>query len=120
MEDKKIRLRALEPEDLDFLYEMENEESLWEMGCTNVPYSRQVLLDYITTATADIYTDKQVRLIVENEQQEAVGIIDLMNFDPRHQRAELGIVIKKEHQHQGLAQLAIRLLMQYEIGRAHV
>ena len=60
MEDKKIHLRALEPEDLDFLYEMENDESLWEMGGTNVPYSRQVLLDYITTATADIYTDKQV------------------------------------------------------------
>ena len=95
MEDKKIRLRALEPEDLDFLYEIENDESLWEVGGTNEPYSRQVLLDYITTATADIYTDKQVRLIVENEQQEAVGIIDLMNFDPRHQRAELGIVIKK-------------------------
>lgn len=95
MEDKKIRLRALEPEDLDFLYEMENDESLWEVGRTNVPYSRQVLLDYITTATADIYTDKQVRLIVENELQEAVGIIDLMNFDPRHQRAELGIVIKR-------------------------
>ena len=51
-------------------------------GGTNVPYSRQVLLDYITTATADIYTDKQVRPIAENEQQEAVGIIDLMNFDP--------------------------------------
>ena len=96
MEDKKIRLRALEPEDLDFLYEIENDESLWEVGGTNVPYSRQVLLDYITTATADIYIDKQVRLIVENEQQEAVGIIDLMNFDPRHQRAELGIVIKPQ------------------------
>ncbi len=120
MEDKKIRLRALEPEDLDFLYEMENDESLWEVGCTNVPYSRQVLLDYITTATADIYTDKQVRLIVENELQEAVGIIDLMNFDPRHQRAELGIVIKKEHQHQGLAQLAIRLLMQYASNVLHL
>lgn len=120
MEDKKIHLRALEPEDLDFLYEMENDESLWGMGCTNVPYSRQVLLDYITTATADIYTDKQVRLIVENEQQEAVGIIDLMNFDPRHQRAELGIVIKKEHQHQGLAQLAIRLLMQYASNVLHL
>lgn len=120
MEDKKIRLRALEPEDLDFLYEIENDESLWEVGGTNVPYSRQVLLDYITTATADIYTDKQVRLIVENEQQEAVGIIDLMNFDPRHQRAELGIVIKKEHQHQGLAQLAIRLLMQYASHVLHL
>ena len=115
MEDKKIRLRALEPEDLDFLYEIENDESLWEVGGTNVPYSRQVLLDYITTATADIYTDKQVRLIVENEQQEAVGIIDLMNFDPRHQRAELGIVIKKEHQHQGLAQYASNVLHLHQI-----
>ena len=38
--EKKIFLRALEPEDLDFLYEMENDESLWEVGSTNVPYSR--------------------------------------------------------------------------------
>ena len=48
--EKEIHLRALEPEDLDFLYEMENDESLWEVGNTNVPYSRQVLLDYITTS----------------------------------------------------------------------
>ena len=49
--EKKIFLRALEPEDLDFLYEMENDESLWEVGSTNVPYSRQMLLDYIATAS---------------------------------------------------------------------
>lgn len=108
-----IRLRALEPEDLDFLYDVENDESLWEVGCTNVPYSRQVLLDYITSATADIYVDKQVRLMLENEHGEVVGMIDLMNFDPRHLRAELGIMIKKEFCGRGYATSAIRHLQEY-------
>ena len=118
--EKKIFLRALEPEDLDFLYEMENDESLWEVGSTNVPYSRQMLLDYIATASADIYADKQVRFIIENEAHERVGIIDLMNFDPRHQRAEVGIVVKKEYQGQGFARLALKHLLQYATNLLHL
>lgn len=110
---EQVFLRAMEPEDLDFLYEMENDELLWAVGNTNVPYSRQVLLDYITSATADIYTDKQVRFIIENRQHEPLGIVDLMNFDPRHLRAELGIVVRREWQGRGIAQAAIRHLMQY-------
>jgi len=120
MEEKNIRLRAMEPEDLDFLYEMENDESLWEVGCTNVPYSRQVLLDYITTATADIYTDKQVRFIIEDKQGQAVGIVDLMSFDPRHLRAELGVVIKRDHQGRGLAKSAILHLLGYATNVLHL
>lgn len=120
MTDKQIRLRALEPEDLDFLYEMENDESLWAVGCTNVPYSRQVLLDYITSATADIYVDKQVRMMVENEDGEVVGMIDLMNFDPRHLRAELGIVIKKQFSGKGMAVSAIRHLLRYAKNILHL
>lgn len=95
MKEPNIRLRALELEDLDFLYHIENDDRLWELGVSNVPYSRRVLLDYITSASADIYVDNQVRLIVENEQNEQVGILDLTDFDPRHHRAELGIVIKR-------------------------
>ena len=116
----QIRLRALEPEDLDFLYEMENDEDLWGVGCTNVPYSRQMLLDYITTATADIYVDKQVRMMMENEHGEVVGMIDLMNFDPRHLRAELGIVVKKEFCGKGIATSAIRHLQQYAKNVLHL
>ena len=72
MKEPNIRLRALELEDLDFLYQIENDDRLWELGVSNVPYSRRVLLDYITSASADIYVDNQVRLIVENEQNEQV------------------------------------------------
>ena len=57
-----VRLRAMEPEDLELLYQIENEPELWQVGCTNVPYSRYLLRDFITRSTGDIYTDKQVRL----------------------------------------------------------
>ena len=36
-DDAIVRLRAMEPEDLDFLYAMENDKEVWDVGCTNVP-----------------------------------------------------------------------------------
>ena len=56
-DDAIVRLRAMEPEDLDFLYAMENDKEVWDVGCTNVPYSRYVLHDYIANASNDIYAD---------------------------------------------------------------
>lgn len=64
----RVALRAMEPEDLDWLYAVENNREVWNVGNTNVPYSRYVLHDYIANATNDIYNDGQVRLIVENEE----------------------------------------------------
>lgn len=94
---QKIRLRALEPEDLDMLYEIENDRSLWNVGATNVPYSRYTLHDYIAHSRDDIYSDRQVRLIVENTDGEAVGIADVVNFDPQHMRAELWASSSSRH-----------------------
>ena len=45
--DLSITLRAMEPEDLDELYEIENDSDTWNAGTTNVPYSRFVLRNYI-------------------------------------------------------------------------
>ena len=55
-----IRLRAIEPEDLDLLYRIENDTQLWNVGATNVPYSRFLLHGFISSSTGDIYTDKQL------------------------------------------------------------
>ena len=115
-----VYLRALEMEDLEFLYEVENDRSLWGVGCTNVPYSRQMLIDYITSASADIYADRQMRLIIENGQHETVGMVDLINFDPRHLRAEIGIVIRDEVRGKGYAQEAIRQLLVYSKEILHL
>lgn len=105
-----IQLRALEPEDLEILYLIENDIELWDVGVTNVPYSRYLLRDYLAHAQADIYADRQLRLIVENEEGRAVGIADLTNFDPDHRRAELGIIIMKPYRRRGYAEAAIRQL----------
>ena len=91
---KHIHLRALEPDDLDFLYAIENNESFWEVSSTQAPYSRFVLEQYLANAHQDIYEAKQLRLvIVENTTNACVGIIDLFEYNPQHQRAGIGILI---------------------------
>jgi len=114
LENETIRLRAPEPEDLDKLYIWENDASLWEMGSTLSPYSRFVLKQYIADSGHDIYDRKQLRLIIElKETGTTVGTIDLYDFDPRHRRAGVGILIDPAHQRQGYAKTALKLVTHY-------
>ncbi len=41
--NERIYLRAVEPEDMDIMYEMENDPSMWDISNFTVPYSRYVL-----------------------------------------------------------------------------
>jgi diamine N-acetyltransferase len=79
-----ISLRAMEPEDLDLLYKIENDMEMWNISTANVPYSRYTLHDYIAQSAGDIFTDRQVRLIIEKDDTTPVGLVDLVNFDPRN------------------------------------
>ncbi len=116
----KVRLRAIEPEDLDMLYSIENDTQLWDVGTTNVPYSRYTLHDYIATSSDDAYADRQVRLIVEDEDGKAVGIVDLVRFEPRHLRAEAGIVIMSRYRRKGYAAAALDALAEYAYRILHL
>jgi len=111
--DNIITLRAMEPEDLEVLYGVENDDTLWSIGSTNVPYSRYTLHDYIANSKDDIYADHQVRLMIDNEQQQTVGMVDLVSFDPKNLRAEVGIVILSQYRHLGYATEALSQVMRY-------
>ena len=106
-------LRALEPTDLEFLYSLENDTSVWHVGNTLTPYSRFVLEQYLENAALDIYTIKQLRLVICNHNQEAIGAIDLFDFDPLHRRAGIGIVVSALHRGKGHAGEALDLLLKY-------
>lgn len=108
-----VSLRALEPEDLELLYQIENDTELWAVGATNVPYSRYVLHEYIANSTGDIYVDKQVRLIVELDGHQTIGIADLINFDPKHLRAEIGLLILPEYRGKGIGSVILEQLANY-------
>lgn len=117
---QEVRLRAMEPEDIDAIYSIENDRDIWEVSSTNVPYSKFALQRYIASATYDIYTDKQVRLIITNEAGEFIGMADLFNYDPQHQRAEMGIVVRKQYRHSGYGLAAIRQLAEYSEKVLHI
>lgn len=117
---QQVSLRAMEPEDLDLLYHIENDETMWGMSLTNVPYSRFVLHEFMSETTGDIYTDKQVRLIVENDQHQPIGLADIMKFDPKNQKAEIGIIISKTYRRQGYAKAAVERLHQYTQSTLHL
>lgn len=115
-----VRLRAIEPEDLDLLYRIENDRQLWNVGITNVPYSRYALHSYVANASGDIYVDRQVRLMVENAEGTVVGIVDIVNFDPQNLRAEVGIVIENSHRRNGYACSTLAQVAQYSLSILHL
>lgn len=115
MNDENILIRALEPEDLEYLYEWENNMELWNVSDTVTPYSRYMLKKYIENSHKDIYTIKQLRLmIVRTDTMQPVGLIDLYDYDPYNQRAGLGIMIHNTENHRhGYATSAVRLMLAY-------
>src|SRR6187431_1360481 len=115
LKGKNIYLRALEPNDLEFVYAMENDQSIWEVSNTHTPYSRFLVKQYLENAHQDIYEAKQLRLaICQDEDFPALGLIDLFDFDPKNNRAGIGIVIKGEqNRNQSIGSEALGLLIQY-------
>jgi diamine N-acetyltransferase len=92
----KIYLRALEPEDLDFIVEVENSEEFWEISATRVPYSRYLIKKYLQNSHRDIYEVKQLRLMICDLDKNPIGLIDVFDLEPKDRRAALGILIVNE------------------------
>jgi len=118
----QINLRALEPEDLEFLYQIENKESFWEISHTQKPFSRYILKQYLENAHLDIYETKQLRFIIEEQSaKKQVGMIDVFDFNPQHKRAGIGILIHPDFQKKGYASEALSFatastIRQYYLG----
>lgn len=112
---QNIHLRALEPEDLEFVYQIENDKSIWEVSNTQTPYSRFLIRQYLENAHQDIYEAKQLRLaICINENNSTIGLIDLFDFDPKNNRAGIGILIQNaSDRSKGLGSEALDLLIRY-------
>lgn len=118
LQGKQIRLRAIEPEDEDLLFKWENDPEIWQVSNTLTPFSRLVLRQYLSQARLDIFEAKQLRLVIETTKpSKPVGLIDLFDFDPFHQRAGIGILIgEKAERGKGYASDALGTLLHYCFG----
>jgi len=114
LKGEKSNLRALEPEDLEFLYTIENNESFWEISHTQTPFSKYLLKQYLENAHLDIFEAKQLRLLIEEKStKRQIGLIDLFDFNPQHKRAGIGILIHPDFQKNGFAFEALSILIDY-------
>lgn len=115
LKGENIYIRALEPNDLEFIYAIENDQSIWEVSNTQTPYSRFLVKQYLENAHQDIYEAKQLRLaICQDQDYPALGLIDLFDFDPKNNRAGVGIVIQEQgNRNQNIGSEALELLIHY-------
>ena len=114
LESHNIRLRALEPEDLELLYLWENDSSFWNAGNTRAPYSKFQLREYISQSKNDIYSDGSLRLMMQDKNTgNVVGTVDLFDFDLHHGRVALGLFVSEEFQGKGYASQSLKLVEDY-------
>ena len=114
-----VKLRKIEPSDLPFLYQWENDASAWADGSNHNPLSQQDLRDYIASTTGDIYKDGQLRLIIEDEGV-TVGCMDLFDFDPRNRKAAIGMYVAPEYRGKGVGRRALEQLEAYAFGHLNL
>ena len=109
-----IKLRAPEPEDLGIMLDIENESDLWiHNGGNTGPYSRYQMKQYIAANTNDIFTDKQLWLMIVLPDGKVAGIVDVFDFDVRNNRAEVGIVVLSEFRGKGIGRNALRMVEEH-------
>lgn len=123
---KNTRLRAIEPADLDIIYEWENNPANWLISNTITPFSKHVLTRYIEHAHKDIHEARQLRLMIDLTDdsgitKETIGTLDLFDFDPVHERAGLGILIaNQENRMKGFAFESLTILIRYAFETLHL
>lgn len=114
LESDSIILRKPEPEDLDFLYSIENNPTNWFVSDSKSPFSKWQLKQHIENTVYDIYTNKELRLIIEDKTtKRAIGLVDLFEFEPFHKRIGIGILITTQEQNKGIAYHSINMIIKY-------
>ena len=120
LKNDRITLRSPEPEDLELMYAMENDTTLWSVGNATLPYSRYTLRAYLEQSHQDLFSERQARFVIDLADGEAAGMIDLAEYDPLNSRAEVCIGLLGRQRGKGIATEAIQLLCQYAFKKLHI
>lgn len=116
MNSKSVKLRAVEPEDVDFMLECENDQDASRWTDYRAPLSRNQLMTYALTYDADPFASGQLRLIAEYKGQ-SVGLADFYNISQKDSRAYIGITVHPTRRLQGYGLAMLEALCNYNEER---
>ncbi len=113
VQNKNITIRAAEPYDADLIYNWENDQDIWRVSETYMPYSMYQIEQFLLNNN-DLFSVRQMRFIIERKEiSRPIGCIDIYDFDPIHLRTGIGILIQKEYRKQGYAKDSLQLTLDY-------
>ncbi|WP_182611443.1 spermidine N1-acetyltransferase [[Pantoea] beijingensis] len=104
-----VKLRPLEREDLHFVHQLDNNASVMRYWFEE-PYEAFVELSDLYDK--HIHDQSERRFVVEHNGNK-VGLVELVEINHIHRRAEFQIIIDPAHQGKGFASQAARLAMEY-------
>ena len=111
-QNENIIIRAAETNDAQLIYNWENNQEIWRVSETYMPYSMYQIEQFLFNN--DLFSNRQIRFIIEiTKDTIPIGCIDIYDFDPIHFRAGIGILIQKEYRKQGYAKESLQLLLDY-------
>ncbi|HPB24118.1 MAG TPA: GNAT family protein [Bacteroidales bacterium] len=120
MQNPSIRLRAVEPEDIDFIYRLENDTENMDTSENTELVSRYAIEQYVLGIGRGLFETGQLRMIIEAGDavgKRPVGCIDLFEADPINRRAGIGIYITAGEQKKGYASAALGMMIEYCFGK---
>ena len=104
-----IRLRPLEREDLTFVHQLDNNANVMRYWLEE-PYETFTELTHLYDE--HIHDQRERRFVIEANDDKA-GLVELVEIDHVHRRAEFQIIVAPDHQGRGIATRATELAMEY-------
>ncbi|CAM3869894.1 spermidine N1-acetyltransferase [Xenorhabdus thuongxuanensis] len=108
-ENPSVNLRPLEREDLPFVHQLDNNASVMRYWFEE-PY--EAFVELCDLYDKHIHDQSERRFIIESLNSK-VGLVELVEIDYVHRRAEFQIIIAPAYQGQGYAMVAVKLAMEY-------
>jgi diamine N-acetyltransferase len=108
--NEKLCLRALERSDLRFVHNLNNNRNIMSYWFEE-PYESFGELEELYNR--HIHDNAERRFVVENMKKELIGLVELIEIDYIHRRAEFQIIINTEHQGKGFARELINRALDY-------
>jgi RimJ/RimL family protein N-acetyltransferase len=111
---EKIRLRAVEPEDAEAYYHWNrNSETARFLDYLWPPRSMASAREWAQRAATEEFKEDRVRLIIEDHQGKAVGLIGTHAINRRVGSFAYGLSVDEEKRGRGYASEAVILLLRY-------
>ena len=110
MAKTELALRALERGDLRFIHDQVNNRSVMAYWFEE-PYESFDELEELYSR--HIHDNAERRFVVENKDKELIGLVELIEIDYIHRRAEFQIIVAPAHQGKGFARFCIHKALDY-------